>query len=608
MCGFLGEYYFKTNFSDAKKFAELLALSKHRGPDSTKIQTGENYTLGFNRLALLDLTSAGEQPKKSPSKRYHIVYNGEVYNYKELIGEYNLQNLDSTSDTEIILHLFDKIGVRKTIKELNGMFAMAIIDSHKNDLYLARDFAGIKPLFFGVNESGILFASQFDQLFKHPWFSENLKLRPEIVHEYFAFGYMAAPNTIYENIFQVNPGELIKVSADGKIIKENIVQFSKEADLKSDENLETLKQAIKKSVNLQLNTDRSLASFLSGGIDSSLVSSYAKEEKEDIQAFTLKVNDKEFNESEYAQNYAQHLHLDHKIVEVDEHALLSIIEEHFESFAEPFGDYSSIPTYLVTQKAAEFHTAMLSGDGGDELFWGYPRMYDVLKKAWWFRMPLFLRKNILRFTNRIKITNTYAPYKKDLGTYWKEWHIKLPTKILNSAFTKGFSSEINKLYSLDEKLSKKQLQHFLRWNEFYGHLQRVLIKVDRTSMQNSLEVRVPLLDKNVIVQAWQVYFPIDTLNDLKKPLKRLLTEKIPQNLIMEEKKGFSVPIELWFRNQLRQDLIETVLQTDLYGNECFDQEVLKTYVQDFLDEKHNNGWGVWHIYAWQKWAARFVLE
>ena len=602
MCGFLGEYSFNSKLPDNESFKELLSLSKHRGPDSTKIATEGNYRLGFNRLALLDLTSAGEQPKKSASGRFHLVYNGEVYNYKELINDYELQNLSSTSDTEVILHLLDKIGVRETLKTLNGMFAIAIIDTQENELYLTRDFAGIKPLFFGISDFGVVFASQFDQIFKHQWFSESLKLRSQIVHEYFAFGYMAAPNTIFENIFQVRPGELIKLSADGCILREDILQFQKEINLKQKYDLNKLRSTLKNSVKLQLNTDRSLGSSLSGGIDSTLVSSYAKEFKDDIQAFTLKVNDKNLNESEYAKSYAQHLNLDHKIVEVDEDALISVIEEHFHSFSEPFGDYSSIPTYLVTQKAAQYHTAMLSGDGGDELFWGYPRMLEVLEKAWLFQIPLFFRKNIFRLTNRLKLTNTYSPYKKDIESYWMDWHIKIPREVLSCAFQVGFSTEIHNLYSFSRKYNKKQTQQFLRWNEFYGHLQRILIKVDRTSMKNSLEVRIPLLDKNVIEQAWEGFFSIDKLDDLKKPLKQLLQENIPQELLMENKKGFSVPIELWFRGQLKNDLIETVLNSDIYGSECFDQSILKGYVREFLDGKHGNGWGVWHIYAWQKWA------
>jgi len=607
MCGFLGEYPFGNNLSDSENFTHLLSLSKHRGPDSTKIETGEKYRLGFNRLALLDLTSAGEQPKRSPSKRYHLVYNGEVYNYRELIVQYGLQNLASTSDTEVILHLLDKIGVLETVQKLNGMFAIAIVDTKENELYLTRDFAGIKPLFYGINDLGVVFASQFDQVFKHTWFADKLELRPEIIREYFAFGYMQAPNTVFEHIFQVNPGELLKVARDGKTIRKTILHFQKESLLNNHYNIANCKKALQKAVKLQLNSDRPLASFLSGGVDSTLVTGYAKEIKEDIEGFTLNVNYEWLNESEFAKSYARHLNLNHTMVEVDENELLSIVEEHLDAFSEPFGDYSSIPTYMVTKKAAQYHTAMLSGDGGDELFWGYPRMYDVLKKAWWFKLPLFLRKNLARVTNRFGITNTFAPFTKSLEQFCMDKHIKLPSEVLDSVFKTGYSVEMSSnLYHLDRKYSKRQLQQFLRWNEFYGHMQRVLIKVDRTSMKNSLEVRVPFLDKDVIEESWKTYFPIKDKSDLKKPLKNLIYQIIPKNVTMQKKKGFSVPIVLWLRNQLKPDLIKTVLDSELYGNEHFDQAILKEFVHSFLEGKHNNGWGVWHIYVWQKWANKFI--
>src|SRR5690554_4533864 len=194
MCGFLGEYSFTKNLSDSESFALLLYLSEHRGPDSTKIEEGSNYRLGFNRLALLDLSAAGEQPKRSPSQRYHLVFNGEVYNYKELKLKYNLQDLESSSDTQVVLSLLDLIGVEETVKELNGMFAITVIDTSINEFYLTRDFAGIKPLFYGMAETGVVFASQFDQIFRHTWIKDKLILRPEIMKEYFAFGYMQAPN------------------------------------------------------------------------------------------------------------------------------------------------------------------------------------------------------------------------------------------------------------------------------------------------------------------------------------------------------------------------------------------------------------------------------
>ncbi len=607
MCGFLGEYSYSKNLLESEDFKTLLALSKHRGPDATDVTRGENYQLGFNRLAILDLSAKGNQPKTSASGRYQMVFNGEIYNYKELQAAFQLENLQSTSDTEVLLHLIERLGVVETLPLLNGMFAIAVIDRQTNNLYLTRDFAGVKPLFYGLSKKGVVFASQFDQIFKHDWFKGQLKLRPEIVREYFAFGYMQAPNTVFQTIFQVNPGECLQINSKGAQHKTIITHFTKDTGLQSSCDTALLKKKIKNSVKLQINSDRSLASFLSGGIDSTLITSYAKKYKENLEGFTMELTDKKLNESEYAKGYADHLNLKHHVVKVDNKELITVIEEHFKSFSEPFGDYSSIPTYMVTKKAKSYHTVMLSGDGGDELFWGYPRMYDLLKKAWWFKLPLWTRKTLVRVTNKLGLTDTYAPFSKSLGEFWLNKHIKLPENLLNDVFSVYFSKEMVSLYQIDKSYSKKQLQHFLRWNEFYGHLQRVLIKVDRTSMKNSLEVRVPFLDKKVIDAAWKIHYPIDTLSQLKLPLKNLVQQEIPKDMMMQEKKGFSVPIENWFSNELKEDLLNTVVNNKLYGIPDNKQDIFKNYINDFLESKHNNGWGVWHIYTWQKWAVQSEL-
>lgn len=607
MCGFLGEYGLKGNLTQDAEFKDLLSLSKHRGPDATTIVKKENYQLGFNRLALLDLSEAGQQPKFSPSERYHLVFNGEVYNYLELSQKYNLSNLRSSSDTEVILHLFDAIGVVETLKELNGMFAIAVIDNQSNELYLSRDFAGIKPLFYGRNESGVVFASQFDQIFKHNWFNEKLQLRKEIVSEYFLFGYMQAPNTVHETIYQVSPGECLVFDNEGNSRKIDILKFSKRFQPKSEDS--DLKQKLSHSIDLQLNADRSLASFLSGGVDSSLISAVAKSKKKDIEAFTIEVEDKQLNEAEFAKTYAEYLNLEHRLKTITPEDVLSQVNDHFKSFSEPFGDYSSLPTYVITKEAVKHHTAMLSGDGGDELCFGYPRMYDLLRKRIWFKLGYGLRTSLVRITNKLSITNTYAPFVKSLQQFWLEKHTKLPESLIKKSFSDiKLSDEMQDLYLLNPKFNKLHTQHFLRWNEFYAHMQRVLIKVDRTSMKNSLEVRVPFLDKHVIEEAWNNMHDISELKNLKKPLKELVYEYIPEEMMMQKKKGFSVPMKEWLRSSLKEDLEQTVCQSEFYGSSTFETQPLIDYVKDFLNHKHDNEWGVWHIYAWQKWAINQKLK
>ncbi|OUS02028.1 asparagine synthase (glutamine-hydrolyzing) [Flavobacteriales bacterium 33_180_T64] len=607
MCGFLAEFSFDNQpVSNSRDFNTLLNLSKHRGPDNTAVFQDKNFQLGFNRLAILDTSDKGNQPKISPNGRYHIVFNGEIYNFKYLAETYQFTNLNSSSDTEVIIHLLDKVGVQKTIELLNGMFAITIVDIITNMVYLARDFAGIKPLFYGKNKHGIVSASQFNQVYKHSWFKNDLQLRSDIMKEYFGFGYMQAPNTIYEHIFQVNPGELVQVDSFGNINKTQIVAFEKEIKPRTSSPNTNLENVIKDAVDRQLVSDVSVATFLSGGIDSPLISAYAKEAKPDIEAFTLKVDDPKLNESAIAINYAEALQLKQFVVAIEDSDILKSIDDHFEAYTEPFGDYSSIPTYVITREAKKRHTVMLSGDGGDELFFGYPRMRDVLNKRFWFKIPLQLRVFLVRITNTLGITKTWAPYFKTFNDFITNKQLHLPKATLDKVFPDITFSEDMKLRYQFSNSSRKNLLQQLRWNEFYAHLQRVLIKVDRASMQHSLEVRVPFLDKESISRAWQLNSRLKDKTELKKELKTLLSKKVPSTLINKKKMGFSVPLYDWLHNDLKSDVKTWVFERPFYGEDIMDVSVLQQYVSDFFDGKHNNSWGVWHIYAWQKWASLHV--
>ena len=610
MCGFLAEFSFG-DYETTKNtyFEDLLVESKQRGPDATIIHTETNYKLGFNRLAILDLTEKGNQPKFSPSKRYHIVFNGEIYNFKDLEKTHKLSNLESTSDTEVLVHLLDKIGVNETIKELNGMFAISIVDIQTNEMYLIRDFAGIKPLFYGVSEQGIVAASQFNQIFKHIWFKNDLDLRPEIMKEYFGFGYMQTPNTIFEHIFQVNPGTYLKISSEGAIGTYDFKVYPKLGQTTLNENdfktADAVKNCLEESVKKQLASDVPLATFLSGGIDSPLISAIAKHSNPNIKAFTLAVNDDILDESKQAKVYAKHLDFEHHVQRINEKDLVNVVDAHFKNMPEPFGDYSSIPTYLIAKLAKQDHTVMLSGDGGDELFWGYPRMLDVLQKRHWFKIPFRIRKPIVRLANKLKIINTWAPFQyKTINELIKSKHLHIFKENLDEFFPViKFSNELEELYNFKTKKSPTELLKWLRYNEFYGHLQRVLIKVDRMSMANSLEVRVPFLSKKMITMAWNIEPQFHkTHQELKHILKRVLNNFIPNKFIHKKKKGFSVPIEQWLKSELQDDVKKVIFDLPFYGIDFIQIEAIKSYVNDFYKGKHDAVWGVWHIYAWQKWA------
>ncbi|WP_431135825.1 asparagine synthase (glutamine-hydrolyzing) [Psychroserpens mesophilus] len=615
MCGFLGEFCYKKEkqLTPSTAFSQLLELSKHRGPDASGVTKGENYQLGFNRLAILDLSALGNQPKQSPSGRYQVVFNGEIYNYKHLAELHHFQNLKSSSDTEVLIHLLDEIGVEATIKSLNGMFAIAIVDINENQLHLTRDFAGIKPLFYGTAAKGTVFASQFDQVFKHSWFKDTLKLRPEIMKEYFGFGYMQAPNTVYKQIFQVQPGALVTWDNNGEFTKKQLVEFKKNPKNQVKENEQTSNEYNKLLdviLKRQLVSDVPIASFLSGGIDSPLIAAHAKNNKIDIEAFTLEVADEKINESEIAKEYASALSIHQKIIKAEASDVLNCMDDYFDKCSEPFGDYSSLPTYLLSMHATKRHKVMLSGDGGDELFYGYPRFKHVLDNMYWFKVPFKIRKPIVRFFNKYNINSTPAPYYyKTLSEWLIAKHLQIFPHILDKMFPKvTFSKSFIELYDLEGINSKKRLMEALKHNEFYAHLQRVLVKVDRASMANSLEVRVPFLDKESVDFSWRLDSKFLKHKILKKTLKDSLQEFIPERLLNKKKMGFSVPLDGWLRNELKKDVMYHVFEIPFYGAEYLNLERIQTAVTDFYNYKGVSAWGIWHIYAWQKWAVKHVTS
>ena len=612
MCGFLGEI--STKLIEAKDFKNLLDLSINRGPDQHGVWQVDNCQLGFNRLSIIDLSENGNQPLMSPSGKFAMVFNGEIYNYKELQKKYEIADVDlrSSSDSEILSHLIEKVDLNTFVNELNGMFAISIWNIKKKELYLIRDFAGIKPLFYGLHNEGIVFASQFNQVFHHPAFSSK-KIRPEIMKEFFGLGYMHAPNTIFEKIFQVEAGQYVVWNLESKTLSEKVNYFEWEtkATLLDDvkEAREQFSSCLDEIVKHQLQADVPVASFLSSGYDSSLVTAYAKKNKSDLKAFTFGIDDPKLNEAEKAKEYATILKVSHIVEQCNSKDLLNIVDEHFRLMPEPFGDYSSIPTYLITQKAKQYATVMLSGDGGDELFWGYPRFRKSVNQGHWFRYPLWLRKIIVPFFRK---RNKLLSRSLDVLPHFSDWILEkqlhftgLDTLIPNH----NFSKELIETYKFKRSNTKQNILLYLKENEFYAHLQRTLRKVDLMSMANSLEVRVPFLDKKMILFS-NTIIPQFTIkhNRPKLILKDDLYQFINIEDVSKEKKGFAVPIEKWLKNELKDDFLNTVIHTSFYGKEYLNMNFLQTLVSDFYQHKNNvNPWGLWNLYAWQKWAINNKL-
>ena len=612
MCGFLGEI--STGLLKDTHFKDLLDLSQQRGPDQQGLWRDRHCQLGFNRLSILDLSEQGNQPMVSPSGNFAMVFNGEIYNYKSLKTKYNIQDsaLRSTSDSEVLVHLLEKLSIQALAKELNGMFAIAVWDIKNEQLYLLRDFSGIKPLYYGLNSSAMVFASQFDQVFKHPAFALKT-LRADIMKEFFGLGYMHAPNTVFETIFQVEPGQLVVFDFKAHKIIEKTYYFEWATSRRYlDDTTETrvlFSEHFNTVIQHQLQSDVPIATFLSSGYDSALVTAYAKQNKDDIRSYTFGIDDSKFDESEDAKVYADILNVSHIVDHHNTHDLLDVVDAHFKAMPEPFGDYSSVPSYSITQKAKHYATVMLSGDGGDELFWGYPRFRKSLHQAHWFRYPLWLRKLIVPFFRKLnkKLSRGLDAYPK-----FSDWILskQLHFSELNAFMpTASFSSELHRDYAFTKPHTKPNILLYLKRNEFYAHMQRTLKKVDLTSMANSLEVRVPFLDKEIVDFSNSIIPQFGIVHDRPKLiLKDDLYQFIPIDKVNKTKKGFSIPIAKWLKHELKEDFIATVCNTPFYGGAFVDRDYLQRLVEDFYEEKAKvNPWGLWHVYAWQKWAIHNEL-
>ncbi len=609
MCGFIGES--GASLLSEIDFNSLLGLSHKRGPDNQQTHKIDGQIqLGFNRLSIRDLSDNGNQPYHSPNQLFDFVFNGEIYNCEELISKFNLDKTTfrSSSDTEVIAHLLEKTSIETIAKELNGMYAIAVYDNQQKNISLLRDFAGIKPLFYGLHQDGIVFASQFNQVYKHPFIKNELEVNPEGLKEYFALGYMQAPNTIYKSIHQLEPGTILKYSLQShKIIKNDTIKYNyNEANsyLETDISVVVAGDKILNDViKRQLISDVPIGTFLSGGIDSPIITAIASKQKQDIESFTIKIDDEKINESEIAKQYANHLGVKNSIAEFDNPDVISLIDEHFKAYPEPFGDYSSLPTYLICKLASKKFKVMLSGDGGDELLWGYPRFYFTFSHARWFKYPLIIKKNLARVMRILGREISYGVQADSISDWVLGQHSHNKLSIVDTFFKSSISisNELKANYNYTGTAKNSELMQWLRWNEFYCHLQRVLIKVDRASMGNSLEVRVPFLDKEFIDFAFQLSPDLKN-KEPKFVLKRIMNKYFPEALINKQKMGFTIDIEEILKNHCKNDFFKLLHSEKLVGKELLDLTSIEEYANSYYTNKHTNGWGIWIIYSYLKWS------
>ena len=610
MCGIVGVLNFKKEASADEPFLKwALKSMHHRGPDSNGTWTNhQNYSAGFVRLAIRDLTVHGSQPMLSDCSNYVLSFNGEIYNtgaFKARLIEEEKVSFHSTTDTEVLLYALIHWGAEYVLDNFDGIFAFAFYNNKLNRLILARDRAGIKPLYIGIGEEGIVYSSQYDHIINHR-FCRNNYIDTGALGAYLCLGYVPENLGIISGTYLLPHGHFVTIE-NNELITSEYYAYPLHTTTQTNH---TLAETVQQSVKSQLVSDVAIGTFMSGGVDSPLVSYYANKVAP-IQSFTIGVADKSINESEAAQAYADIFKTQHHCKTITEKDLFDSIADNTKAFSEPFADFSSIPTLVLSQYARQQVTVALSGDGGDELFWGYPRNSKMLKQGLQYqknkaqRFAGFVREKFTRSSQRTIIKKHLEEYDFP-AFYYRSLFITGADHWLPKLFKHKAARSwwMQQLYKQPEALQTDaaSLMNVVRKLEFDIHLQRILIKVDRASMYHSLEVRVPLLSNPVIEYSTHLPYT-DCVKDGigKMNLKELLIEHSNRELVMQPKKGFIIPLGEWIKGALKNDIEDKLMNmpTDLAVN--FNLQEIKNLLQQHFTGQQDWSWFIWALYSLVNW-------
>ena len=540
--------------------------------------------------------------------RYAIVYNGEVYNFKELRDELRGRGVQfrSTGDTEVVLYALALWG-KAALHRFNGMFALAFYDTVEKLLLLARDHAGIKPLYYLLSSDGLVFASQYDQIMAHPW-AKTARLAEDGIGLYLRFGYIPAPYALLTGTHMLEPGTWLEVNHQREVKHGKFFEFQpfQEPNLHGEEAYEAVDAVVTQAVRRHLVSDVPVGTFLSGGIDSPLVTAKAMAVSNgSISAFTVGTNGDEFDESPEAAEYARELGVKHVVEQATPKKMMEMLDDVVGSCGEPFADYSIFPTMMIAQMARPYAKVMLSGDGGDELFWGYPsRFIPVLKHARDFAYPHWLRLGFCR-TMRLFGRGTSDLRFQDIGDCYREKHTRINEHHLRNIFPDTPELPVDFDLFTYSGLEPNQTAQWMRWNEFVGHLSMVLLKVDRASMHHSVEVRVPLLDREVINVASRVDWRscLDLVHNLGKlPLRHSLSRHV--HFQVQAKRGFDVPMKAWLRGPLKAIFQELVLTRNEILGVPINRSKLRLMFQQHADHRADYARCLWTLLSLALWEER----
>jgi len=581
----------------------------HRGPDGEGYWVEGSVGLAMRRLAIIDL-AGGQQPMRNEDGTIVLVYNGEIYNFKQLRKELVARGhtLHTQSDTEVIPHLYEERGVDFT-DALNGMFAIALWDDNRRELVLARDRLGIKPLYYTEHDGRIMFGSELKSLVAA---GIDLEISREAVYHYLTYGYVPAPFTCYERVFKLLPGHTAICSEAGIEIRRYWdVKPSPDPEPSAEVWLERLDDLLLDAVRSQMISDVPLGAFLSGGLDSSLVvAQMSRCSDRPVRTFTIRFDEDSHNEAHYARAVADRFGTDHTDLVVTPK-----VADHFEriirQFDEPFADASAIPTYFVSELTRQHVTVALSGDGADEVFGGYHRYTQYFRKRRLYRIPRVLRQHVLagiggRLPDGVRGKRFLRSMRLDPRSDYVVGDDEISGRaLLSSEFlspsvchdTMDISGpHINANYPSElDALCMHDLNLYLPDD--------ILTKVDRMSMAVSLEVRVPFLDHRVVEMGFSMPANLRLRgNTGKYLLKQLLSRTMGDEHVHRKKMGFAVPLGQWFRGELRELLNDSLHETEIRRVGIFDPTTVGRMLKMHLSGRRNFEARIWRVLVAQLWA------
>ena len=623
MCGIAGIAAFPAapdpTMAQIKAMCDTIA---HRGPDDEGIDVRGGIAFGMRRLAIIDLRG-GRQPIFNEDQTVRTVFNGEIYNFRELRTDLRKKGhiFSTDSDTEVLVHGYEEFGTGLP-ERLNGMFAFAIHDLRNNTLLLARDPIGIKPLFYAFNQHYLIWGSEIKAILASGLLDRELDM--DALGELLSWEYIPGSGTLFKAIRKLEPGQLLHIDLAAPVCAPksywDIPAPTESLDLNKKQWEEAVHAKLKACVRRQLVSDVPLGAFLSGGIDSSLVASAIP----DAQTFSIGFNDPSYNELPYARKVASHLNLQHTC-EIIEPTVFDLFDKLLYFMDDPIGDFSIFPTYLVSQLARRHVTVVLSGDGGDELFGGYETYKADTVGRFYRHVPAVLRQSLIS-----PLVSTIRPRSEKKGIINKlkrfvegmeqpeelshaRWRIFLSEALRNRVFTRDALAQMTRpagahIVDLFHQAGKRTPLASSLYVDVKSYLcDNCLVKVDRMSMAVSLEARVPFLDKELVELAFMVPDSLKLARgETKRLLKTIAAGVIPPECVYRPKEGFSIPMKHWLGTQFRPLMEDLLDRRKLRSQGIFCPDMVQALIKEHLTGVANHSHLLWALMIFQAWRGRWL--